>query len=89
MLTPQKVAIPPMEHGVVPFVDQTLVWPIYRLGDNILYSHAGGPGGGFTFVFFHPDRKIAGMIFVTGEFPEESYGRLAQVAIQMVGLAGD
>jgi hypothetical protein len=29
------------------------------------------------------------MIFVTGEFPEESYGRLAEVAIQMVGLAGD
>ena len=89
MLTPQQVAIPPMEHGVVPFVHQTLVWPVYRLGDNILYSHAGGPGGFFTFVFFHPDRKIAGMIFVTGEFPEESYVRLAEVAIQMVELAGD
>ena len=89
MLTPQKVAIPPMDHGVVPFVDQTLVWPVYRLGDHILYSHAGGPGGFFTFVFFHPDSKIAGMIFVTGEFPEESYGRLAEVAIQMVELAGD
>jgi len=89
MLTPQKVAIPPLEHGVVPFVDQTLVWPVYRLGDNILYSHAGGPGGFFAFVFFHPDSRIAGMIFVTGEFPEESYRRLAEVAIQMVELAGD
>ena len=88
MLSPQKVAIPPT-YEIVPFVDQTLVWPVICLGDNILYSHAGGGGGFFTFVFFDPDSKIAGMIFITGEFPEESYGRLAEVVIQMVELAGD
>lgn len=88
MLTPQEVATPPM-YEIVPFVNQTLVWPVIRLGDNILYCHAGGGGGFFTFVFFDPDRKIAGVIFITGKFPEESYGRLAEVAIQMVESAGD
>jgi len=86
MLTPQKVRSPDGARSRTLRRSDPRV-AVYRLGDNILYSMPVARGF-FTFVFFHPDRKIAGMIFVTasfrGELRKAGGGRYSDG-----GLAGD